>query len=94
MPVPDPQAALARELGTAIQESLQSFTTEHEQLVRRACTVPANVETLDLVVVCAFLGHTIERLLSSNSRQRIEGLVRITLDRLENAQTGPGSILS
>ncbi len=77
---PDPAAAL--ELSSLLDRALADFAGEHGLLLRKACGVPAEVRELDLVVICTFLGHTLDRLSLRTGRQHTEDVVETVLEEI------------
>ncbi len=85
MLVEEPNAAV--ELGKAMNVALREFIEREEPLIRRACQVPADMGNLNHVVVCAFLGHTLEQLRLSSSRAHAEHVVTTVLEQLDQAES-------
>jgi hypothetical protein len=77
------ERSAAKELGEAMNQALRSFMVEHEALIRRACQVPDSVTKLEHVVVCGFLGHTLEQLRLASNRTHVDQVVSLVLDQLE-----------
>lgn len=80
----DPQAAI--DLGKRLDETLERFATEHGALLRKGCGVPESVQKLDLVVICTFLGHTLDRLSARTGRSHTEEVVRVVLEDVTAAR--------
>ena len=76
------QLKAAIELGKKLDEALEAFAGEHGALIRQACAVPDHVQKLDLVVLCTFLGHTLDRLSARTGRDHAEATVQATLDQI------------
>lgn len=76
----DPVAAI--ELSQKLDQVLEAFAGEHGALLRKACGVPDHVQKLDLVVLCTFLGHTLDRLSARTGRAHTEDVVQATLDQI------------
>jgi hypothetical protein len=73
----------AVELGKALDQVLLDFEAQHGQLLRRVCAVPDALASLREVVVCTFLGHTLEQLRRLRGRAKAERVVQILLDGQE-----------
>ena len=79
-PKPDPQAA--QEMSKLLDRALERFAVEHGPILRKACGVPEHVEKLDMVVICAFLGHALDRLSIRTGRKHAEEVVSQVLDQI------------
>jgi hypothetical protein len=80
----DPQSAI--DLGNLLDETLERFARENEALLRKACAVPTSVQKLDVVVICTFLGHTLDRLSARTGRSHTEEVVSTVLDDVTAAR--------
>ena len=80
----------AVELQHVLDAALERFAVEHAPLLRRACQVPEDLERLDMVVVCTFLGHTLEILRNAHGRSHAERVALAVLDRLDTAGARAG----
>jgi hypothetical protein len=85
VPPTDPQAAI--ELSRKLDAALEVFAGEHGVLLRKAAAVPDSVEKLDMVVICTFLGHTLDRLSLRAGREHAEDVVRAVLDELDRVRS-------
>lgn len=77
----------AMQLGSEIDRALGEFGAEHDSLLRQACRVPADMEELSEVVVCTFLGHTLNRLASDKGREHVVQVVNTMLDQFDRVRT-------
>jgi hypothetical protein len=77
-----PDSAAAIELGKKLDQVLEAFAGEQGPLLRKACGVPDHVQKLDLVVICTFLGHTLDRLSARTGRPHTEDVVQSTLNAI------------
>lgn len=80
----DPQAA--QDLSKELEVTLDRFACEHGSLLRKACGVPEHVQKLDLVVICTFLGHTLDQLSLRTGRSHTEEVVSTVLDDVMRAR--------
>lgn len=78
-------SAAAVRLGAELQGVLARFAVDHDALIREAAQVPAEVKSLNYVVVCSFLGHCLELLRTAQGTDAVETLVFTILERLEQA---------